>query len=553
MERWDADLLLHVIQFLNFRDAERLALMSRRCYYLVHHYRIALCGPQMVVGTKRNSYNCVDPPKSPFISEAVVAARDQCQSKPQLALSFESNRWSRYSGQCWTPALLPDNTVVLGAVSEYSIQVTLGPDNCDYNDDEAVMLLSGLSEEHTAMKPFCSSENDMDDIPFDDEGRQDWKLFIVYGADDVRAADALVKSLQARFPNALIVGGFCDSAYVSIPIDRSHTEEYYYNNFTSEALLKWISAMGGPMPPKEMVTKREIARHANALAHDGRLYRLAYVESGVCGVALAGNVPVRSVVSRGVRSFLATDDGLGDTEIYVHEARVYRPGDQDYTFEDGDLGAGHTYHLLSRFRHARGRVFSPYDLMRYIGGEPDFVGLRRLDQDGFTVVAVERYLGVDGFLVYDDDVESFVGYNLDLYRISGYFCRKDTDNCMIKLVEQTEHETILGALMFTCNRREPEYGHLLRGGMDDATRFANMFPKVPCLGFYTSGQIGPSALVGQQSGFQQGSAYVQGGAAVFVAPNIDRAHVHLDDGEASIEAFVRHRLGGTTDSNRNIH
>ena len=545
MDEWDASLFLQVIQFLNARDAGRVALGSRRCYYLVHQYRIR-CGPQLVLGASRSRDAACS--ASNLLRDAIVTAREQCQSAPQLVLALLRDQSRAPGQQLWHHVLLPKDTVILGATSD-RLQVTVGPEQCTYCDDAAVMLLSGLSKEHTAWKPFSSQDDDDDMIIFDNEGRQDWKMFIVYACGEcVSQVEEFVRSLQARFPDAVIVGGISTSAFVSTSIDYSLTEGDYYQNFTSLALLKRIRDMGGPPPPAG-ISKREIARHAYSVAQDGRRYRLTNVENGICGVALAGNVPVRSVVSRGVQSLLDVEAGLDgtprpQTSLFVHEAAVFCPGDPGYMFHSGRPELLPTYHLLSRFRNAiTGKLYSADDLLRNVGRYPDSIGLRAPDQDGFTVESLHRVsMRMDELMVLIDNVESLVGFNVDLYNLSGDACLRDMENCMSKLSEHTKNETILGALMFSCNGRGPEAGSLIRENMADASRFARMFPTVPCLGFYAGGEIGPRALAGRQSVFQNGKSCLQGFTAVFalfIVPKADTVRLPLDDGEASIDAFIR--------------
>ena len=99
--------------------------------------------------------------------------------------------------------------------------------------------------------------------------------------------------------------------------------------------------------------------------------------------------------------------------------------------------------------------------------------------------------------------------------------------------------------MFSCNGRGPESGGLIQETMADATRFAKIFPDVPCLGFYAGGEIGPLALAGKQNVFQKGKAAVQGFTAVFclfIVPVVERRNYNLDDSPEAVRQFVVTRL-----------
>jgi len=567
MPDWDSDLLLQVIQFLNVHDADRLALQSRRFFYLVQHYR-RMRGPQLVAESSAYSGG-VGRTVNRSAKETCRKAVEKLQSPPNLCLAF-GTRQSPLSN-CLVNYVHKD-TVILGSTSpSIEVGVNRRASAPRQHTHSALMLLAGLSE-HTTVRPFCldgdDEDDDLNDVEFfSDEDNKTWKMFIIYACGSgAEVVEIQAKALQSRFPNATIVGGICSSAYVSVPLDTNtlRTEEDYYNRYTSAALLELNRDMGGP-PPRDGLPKRELARHVHTVALNTK-YVTRRIENGICGVALAGDVPVKSVVSRGVRSLLTSsssddeDDSNGiprpQTSLYVHQADTVRPGDPAYIFRgDNDLPA---YHLIRRVRDQEtGKEYSVQDLVsRY--GFPDFLGLRLPDHDGFILESphpashhLNAWLVING-----DDVETLVGHNLDLYDLSGTACMKDMETCMGKLLEQTAGETVLGALMFSCNGRGPMAGQLLTEDQADAKRFARVFPTVPLLGFYAAGEIGPRAVVGrQQSVFQQGHACLQGFTAVFslfIVPKVDLASMRLDDSEESINAFLRSRFGAAGGSTATI-
>ena len=140
---------------------------------------------------------------------------------------------------------------------------------------------------------------------------------------------------------------------------------------------------------------------------------------------------------------------------------------------------------------------------------------------------------------------SLVGAEVDFFYLDGEACCSDVDRTVAMLREQTCGEEILGAVMFSCLGRGPMRGGLIGEDMADATRFANAFPDVPCLGYYAGGEIGPTALAGNRNVFRQGRAAVQGFTAVFclfIVPVVERRDYALDDSPDAVRAFVDERL-----------
>ena len=124
--------------------------------------------------------------------------------------------------------------------------------------------------------------------------------------------------------------------------------------------------------------------------------------------------------------------------------------------------------------------------------------------------------------------------------------RTDMDETMQLLKEQTQGEEILGGIMFSCAGRGPRPGRLIREPMMDASRFANVFPDVPCLGFYAGGEIGPLALARNENVFQTGRVALQGFTvvfALFIVPVAEaRPTYQLDDCQENVLNFVNSHL-----------
>ena len=155
---------------------------------------------------------------------------------------------------------------------------------------------------------------------------------------------------------------------------------------------------------------------------------------------------------------------------------------------------------------------------------------------------------------------------VDFFALDGQACLDHVETTMKQLKEQTElaNDNVLAAIMFSCAGRGPRAGWLLPKRMADATAFANAFGgKVPCVGFYAGGEIGPQATAPatdrstsqhqqqqQQQAqarnlFQRGKAALQGFTAVFalfIAPKVNLRHVEIDDSPQPVNDFISRRL-----------
>lgn len=561
MEDWNSDLLLSVIQFLNYRDAGHLAVQSRRFCYWVHQYR-RWRGPELVAATSsmvgvRSRQRTAD--------EVCRDALSQLQAPPVLALAFGTPHVTHPSNPFQTslPQRVPSTAIVLGSIAD-SVQ-TAGKGGCEHRSHHALMMLAGLSA-NTVVRPFLVHSRLVPDDPslfhFRDSFEPDlaWKMIIVYVCGDgVRIADSAIQMLQEKFPAVTIVGGICSSAYVSLPIDPEAVTMDKLRNYPSHALRRMYQAMGGPDLPNAL-TKAQLVKlvHAVAQVKPHQLETISDATTGqaggICGVALAGEVPVRAIVSRGVRSLTVSRSG-GDgtpqpeTSFYVAHAETVWPGEAGYILAGEDPPP---YHLLRTIKdEASGKMYSVQEMIRTFG-RPDFLGLRTPQQDGFLLMSPHPIsANLNGFLLIPEseiaEHTTLVGSNVDLFELSGRECMKDMDFCMAKLREQTVGEEVLGAIMFSCSGRGPRAGSLITEEMADAKRFAKAFPNVPCLGFYAGGEIGPLALAGRQSVFQQGNAGVQGFTAVFALFIVPRfaALEHtmgIDDSKDSVDAFWESRL-----------
>lgn len=209
------------------------------------------------------------------------------------------------------------------------------------------------------------------------------------------------------------------------------------------------------------------------------------------------------------------------------------------------------YHLIRQIRDTdTDKLYSSTEFVTAFG-EASFIGLRRPGEDGFELHQPHPVsMNLNSFLILGNDTEAtaatYLNANIDLLELDGQACMQDLDHAVHKLREQTAGQQILGAVMVSCSGRGPTADGLIPEEMSDATRFAKVFPEVPCLGFYAGGEIGPKALAGRESAFFNGSVSVQGFTAVFalfIVPIVDLSGMDLDDCQENVDLFVASRFG----------
>lgn len=450
---------------------------SRYCY-LVEHYR-RLRGPEMIaVASHFPQVRTRQLPPTALISLGLK----QLQTPPNLALLFGTLGESL---SIKLPRYLPKDAVILEAVAG-AIQSSIdGVLECKSSD---AMMLGRLSS--AVLQPFCWEANELRNMEAIVDGfvndqldaETDWRVFLVYACGaGTGEADACVARLQARFPHSAIIGGICTSGAVSVETVATTKEELA--EMSSLELIHLNRCLGG-----------QELRSANGKAHlvdcvyqalHSAKYCLHMVEDGIFGVAMGGDVPVRSVVSRGVRSLTTGGDPQPSTPLVIESADIHFPGSEDYFFRGDDPPP---YHLVHRIKDtSTGRLLSPMELLTKYG-QPDLVGVRRAHEDGFDLLMphpLSFSLNSFLFLIHgDSSTESLKGANLDLFNLDGAACVADMESKMRLLEQQTEGEQVLGAVMYSCGARGPLAGDLIAEDMADAKRFAAKFPSVPCLGFY---------------------------------------------------------------------
>ena len=507
MDAWNADLLLNVIQYLSVRDSGSLAATSKRFLYLVTNYQRlrpeCVAATSQMPGVRTRQRNAKE-----LCNEAI----DQIQSKPNVALYFGKLYGNKPMVE-EIPQYLPASTAIVG-VSASAIQSSFrGEIECT---SRASLML--LSMPRVSAVPMCFEQNVrmeqvnrfLQELAFKDDNH--WKVFMLFATGDfgMQGLKRIFDTVQRKHPEAAIVGGICDQGHISLPphdlLDGGDSREDVISSMPSSALIATLEMLGekpieGKLEKKNLIDQlREVVKT--------KPFALRVVDNGIFGVALGGEVPVRSIVSRGVRSLTCDGRPQPTTPFFVEQASFHRPGDEGYMFRLGGPGAP-SYHMINRIRNRdTGRSYTLPDIVQEFG-PPQLLGLRQENADGFVLENIHPIsMGLHSFIILDHDIqgdEPRVGFNVDLFELDGEACKQDMVERMQQLRDITKDEQLLGALMFSCNGRGPSASRGLLGEeMSDARCFANAFPNVPCLGFYAGGEIGPIALAGRQNVFQTG-------------------------------------------------
>jgi len=528
-----------------------------------------LRGPEVVVSSSWDASNC----KQRSAKEVASAPIQLIQKPPNLVLSFNATRRDdATSGKEFAMAVLgsmPSNATLLG-VTAGTVLVNLGKKDEDvateYTSTSSVMFASFPDAE---IRPFALDGSqkrslrmvEQDFEMFADElaiaGDQHWKSIIVYATGTSAAmVDIFVSAIQSKIPNTTIVGGACDGGYVH----KYFLTREYLLTFPVKLLRRKITSLGGSNAQLKQCSEKAdlvdlaLQLQTKSMVNPNAWIQIEGVKDAIFGVVLGGQVPVRSMVSRGVRSVTHGVPQKSSPYVVKDEEMGSNIGPPDLGFQNVK-----TAHCIFSFTHVEtGETIHAMDLyVRAINEKASFVGVKRSHEDGFELHLLDRELcGLLGSVIVPtdgspDQEDSLVGADVDFFYMDGEACRVDMDHRVSVLREQTKGERILGALMFSCSGRGPLRGAtvpscsstskpLIDEDMEDASRFARVFPEVPCLGYFAGSEIGPLALVGGSNGYSNRSAKQRSTAVVclFIDP-IAKRHVYdLDDTPEGVQAFV---------------
>ena len=590
MENLNSDLIVNVAEYVSVLDAASWMQTSKRYYYLIHHLRRVM-GPEMVAAAS---------------GTPVAMALVQLRQSPTLALCC-STESSTFHEQ--VAAQLPPSAIVVGAVAQ-SIQTCI--DGQVEATSPANILLGHLGSEAT-IQPFVweaqgqqgmqwsgAMENEVKEaFKSDNEGGSNtngnnYEVFILYGCGaGCGVLEEFIQCVQSLHPQAALVGGICSSGYVSKPVDVRQMDPGVLSSKRVAVLKEMFKNMGGsPAVLATLTEKQTLVEHVHDLLKKHPFIVEPHLEDAVFGVALRGNVPIRSVVSRGVKRLTPPD-----TTIVVHEARLLGPTvSHDWQQQQQIMNPQNrtilpAFHVIDSLMEKGSET--PWDFMSFLarhGNEGvDFCGVRRRKpgsstedesyEETFELYALDMHGDKLKIPINNSDLFSSRAVSLaqlaeatlttqatdqvnegdmeqaqvDFFALDGEACMEHVDTTMQKLQEQTETngDNVLAAMMFSCAGRGPMPGWLLTKPMADATAFTNAFGNdVPCIGFYAGGEIGPLATapvpgIQEQDLFQRGRAALQGFTAVFalfIAPRVDLRHMEIDDSPVHVDAFIAEHL-----------
>jgi hypothetical protein len=530
-----SDLALKIIQYLNVVDSGRLACVSQRYYYLVHQYR-RLRGPELATTSSHM------PLLAPKIQMGLMV--DNCklklQAKPNLVLHFCKDDVSDALAKNIS---FGSETIGLGAVTYNKIQVYQPGGKLARLTDQDLASLMAMNFPGAIVLPFsikgAPRAPDFDflekRLKHHNKNSDDkfWKAMILYATGS--SSDEITTRMQALMPNAVIVGGVCDEGHVSVPKFSKEELSCMPVKHLRYILKKHAAPKTQADQRPIIVEKSDLVDHVFDALKKSEVWnnnKISYETIGsesVFGVFLGGDVPVRSVVSRGVYSVLNSNGPPRPfSDLVVEESYLSKPGDDTEHYLFGESGP--PVHLIRKIKDKTSdAVYSPMEVIhKYLWSDPhraQFLGLKRRGYDGFELSQMNNLvMELDMFVVVVDgseiSEESLEGAELDFYNLNGKACMEDMNRTMLKLKEQTEGEEIMGALMYTCSGRGPAPSGLIPERMSDATRFANVFKDVPCLGFYANGEFGPVALAGNENVFQIGRSMHQG-----VSSKVEMSHL----------------------------
>jgi len=268
-----------------------------------------------------------------------------------------------------------------------------------------------------------------------------WKLALLFSSHHcVREAALFMTAMEDQLGSPLVLGGICDYGH----------------------------AVGGG---------------ENALSEGG----------GVFGLLFGGDVPVKAVISRGLKSLTHRGEAQPTSSFVIRASSAFR-------------GANVGAHIVNQIVNTDDEdQTTTLQAMVNEYTVPHFLGIRQEGQDGFKLYDMQmiQQLSENSFLVRDVPAgTSLANAQIDLFDLDGEMCVIDVKKHMQSLKEATADEKILGALMFSCSGRGPQA--LTKEDMVDARAFNSVFPHVPCTGFYAGGEIGPPALAGRQCVFGSG-------------------------------------------------
>ena len=575
-QQLSTDVLLLVLSFISAADAYCASCSRRLVYLLDELHRLR---PELVVSSSSEGGN----------GDVIVRrALGRLSSRPNVAFAFYTGGTPRSDWVAAVEMQLPKDTVILAAQSQViqtnALEIVSAEEDFSImvgSFPEAVVCPFNISSHGSSVAPHIVVEEELKRLtPASADLATFWKVVVVYVVGNgTSIAEDCIKELQKLHPEASIIGGICGGGDVRMNAasskvvdshdgndgnndDNDDNDNEESNTKTPEEQIKDMSvrqlknyirmhhtdganALLGVTEKSELralgivasgFSADEIQRQALYKRNKATALRnsnVVNVTSGVFGLALGGNVPLRSIVSRGVRSILA-------------DGSKYRI--QTSNIESATLGQKKKNHMIKTISSDDGMTMTGMQFIMNLAVErnlrPDYIGIRRVGEDGYTLHQVHRgMLSDDGFVVEGEEGEegeegkgrgkgggkgengeneekgeeaaihianTMEGADVDMFALDGPACLEDLDKTLSRLKSQLNGEKLLGALMFSCGGRGPSQRSMMKERMADASHFEEKFSGLPCLGFYAGGEIGPMAKHENKKVFQKGKVALQG-------------------------------------------
>lgn len=495
MDLLNSDVLIRIISYLNVIDSCRLSTSCRRMRHLVREFQEEIVGPDVVTSSSwRNGisydedstsaqYEVVDELEewlyrrnNKSVGEVMRDALCALRSKPSIAFAFGTHDCARRSeGRPVSQIVsefLPDDAVSLGSVSS-TIHCNIPGRPIETKSDFAVMVWS-FPQSRTSSLPFCFPQDShrrrksgsftpacylklrpmlSDATPPGASLESDyWKVFFVYACGGHAETDSFIGGLQRLHPRSTIMGGSCDTGYVG----------------------------------KKTMT------------------------NGIFGLAMGGDVTVRSVVARGVRSIATENSFVGcreksssacpwiASEVTLVEnpdmTRSSRATHREWSFRNVSTGG----RLISRLSFAEA-TNSVIQRSRH-----SILGIKKDGDDYFELYNLEACMeGSDLNIVSEGEyapwAESmYQNAEIDVFVTDSAILLQEMHSTLSRLRDQTKQERLLGGVMFIPPACKFATGSILCW-MSEEQLVREHFPVLPCLGFYGNVLYGPETFAEGQN------------------------------------------------------
>lgn len=549
-----ADVLVYIFTFLPTRASANSKQCCRRFLFLLERY--GKMTPDLSVA----STETFDP------RACLQQALDALLTEPTIAFAFYKTQLNREAHRSWlaeAKAALPINCQMIAA---HSHQVQVNAKGAIKHEDEFSIMLGSFPEASSVTFELTEEQMEgiMGDIEYDEgnehtsalvEGlfyevnpqvkqQDDIKVFIVYSTGG-RFADTVLQIMQKKYPNAIIIGGICGGGNIVETVDPN--KERVMPNFAEKASSMSVKEL--KMAIKEcskeqfhFVEKSDIINKYIELQESrftSNIDRFHTIDTGLFGIALGGNCPVKSIVSRGVRSVLTNKIAL-----VSDDADCCQIGE---IIEESIEGYPEPIKIVKDILQVNRKesISATSFLTNSISKGPQFLGIRSSKDEGFALLPLEQSMLTPTGLNLGNLVET--GDDVDLFAIDQQACIVDLDATLASLKDQLEGNELLGALMYSCGGRGPHEA-LNNEKMLDATHFNKYFPGLPLLGFYAGGEIGPDARAANHNVYQKGKVRLQGFTVVYgvlIVPTRSRVRskfYDLDDTAEALAAYARQKL-----------